>query len=241
MTYKEIVSELSKPLPYQWRVQSRNKDKTKAICTAYIDARDCMNRLDEIGLPWDTSAEEIGGFIFCTVSIMTDDHYVSKTDCGARVEDNAQDQMYEQAGKSAYSDAFKRACVQWGLGRFLYDMPAVTLPCDQYGNVVDDTGARVWDLTKHINNLQAKGKKAAPAKAQPVKETATSEPLVVESPEPTEPVAGEQVPLPQDKLDAMLKYIQEGKVAEVETAMKKYKLTAAQRTVLAASIKQAKK
>jgi hypothetical protein len=39
---------LTQELPYKWKVQAWNKDKTKALCVAYIDARDAMRLLDSV-------------------------------------------------------------------------------------------------------------------------------------------------------------------------------------------------
>lgn len=233
MSYLQTLLEnLRKEIPYQWRVQSRSKDKSKAICSAYIDARDVMNVLDKYcDRGWQTDTKELAGFIFygigITVPVMAKGsmgEYEMETttlwrwDTGARIENNPTDNMFEQAGKSAASDAFKRAAVQWGVGRFLYDLPTVTLPCDQNGNVVDDRGFRVWDLTKHINERKA------PA-ASPVA-----------TPEPAE--KKQLPPLPQEKLDSMLSFITEGKIDEVEKGMKKYTLSATQKSVLTSLINQ---
>lgn len=225
MKYSDFLAAARQPIPFQWRVQSRSKDKTKAICSAYIDARDVMNRLDEIGVKWDTSAEEVGGFIFCRLTIEGEDFLLNRTDVGMRPETDEKDQMFEQAGKSAYSDAFKRAAVQFGIGRFLYDLPMETLPCDQYGNVVDSEGKRVWDLTKHINDLRSKGTRPK-AKAEQKTEAKA---------ETTEKPA-----LDQTKLDAMVQAIHDGKVEQVEKAMDKYTLSNAQRLVLNGLIKNKK-
>lgn len=205
-----LISQLSKPIPYQWRVQSRSKDKSKAICTAYIDARDVMKVLDE-HCEWEVQYKELAGFLFAGIGIKLDGNVMWRWDCGQRIEDNPQDQMYEQAGKSAASDAFKRAAVMWGVGRFLYDLDTVTLPCDQYGNPVDDNGKRIWDLTKHINSL---GKK---------------------SPEPPS-----KPQLDQNKYDSMVKFINDGKWKEVEQSLSKYTLTEAQKKVLTQLIASSK-
>jgi hypothetical protein len=253
MTYLHpLLENLRKEIPYQWRVQSRNKDKTKAICSAYIDARDVMNTLDkycEHG--WQTDVKELAGFIFYGIGVevpeLTSEGKISgfsttlwRWDTGARIEDNEKDNMYEQAGKSAASDALKRAAVQWGVGRFLYDLPTVTLPCDQYGNVVDERGNRVWDLTEHINNRKGKTKPAEPkpAEAKPVTKTAPKP--EVQSTEVTNEIDEKPVLTPE-KLDAMLNFIKEGKIDQVVQAMDKYKMNLAQKTTLNALIKQAKK
>lgn len=233
MSYLQTLLEnLKKEVPYQWRVQSRNKDKNKAICSAYIDARDVMNVLDkycEHG--WQTDVKELAGFIFYGIGIEVPDldkdgnptGYNStlwRWDTGARIEDNKADNMYEQAGKSAASDALKRAAVQWGIGRFLYDLPTVVLPCDQY-SVLDSMGNKVYDLTKHINDM----KKGKTVKASPA--------VAVNTPEPfTKPK------LSQEAYDNMVKFINDGKIADVEKGMSKYELTTTQKTVLTALINQ---
>lgn len=261
MSYlQSLLENLRKEISYQWRVQSRNKDKTKAICSAYIDARDVMNTLDkycEHG--WQTDVKELAGFIFYGIGIEIPDltpegkpsgftTTLWRWDTGARIEDNEKDNMYEQAGKSAASDALKRAAVQWGVGRFLYDLPTVTLPCDQYGNVVDEKGQRVWDLTKHINDKN-KGKTASvsakssaisvgPTEAKPVSKPAPKP--EVQATEVTNEIEEKPVLTPE-KLDAMLNFIKEGKIEQVVQAMDKYKMNLAQKTTLNALIKQAKK
>ena len=40
------LKDLTKELPYKWRVQSTKYGKT--TCVAYIDARDCQDLLDEV-------------------------------------------------------------------------------------------------------------------------------------------------------------------------------------------------
>ena len=40
------LKDLSKELPYKWRVQSTKFGKT--TCVAYIDARDCQDLLDDV-------------------------------------------------------------------------------------------------------------------------------------------------------------------------------------------------
>lgn len=213
---QELIEKLRQPIPYSWRVQSRNKDKTKAFCSAYIDARDVMRVLDEHCV-WEVEYKEIKGFIFAGIGITIDGKQYWRWDCGQRVEENPQEQMYDQAGKSAASDAFKRSAVMWGVGRFLYDIGMVTVQCDQYGNPVDGNGNRIWDLTKHINSLNG-STKSSPS-------VSTSETLP---------------PLDQEKYDAMVKYLAEGKVKEVESALKKYKLNDSQKKLLTTMINQTK-
>lgn len=243
MSYLQtLLQNLKKEVPYQWRIQSKTKNKDKAICSAYIDARDVMNVLDthcEYG--WQTDVKEIAGFIFYGIGINVplvpptgeeEDfemtlHTIWRWDTGSRIEDDKADNMYEQAGKSAASDAFKRAAVQWGVGRFLYDLDTVLLPCDGY-NVVDEQGQRVYDLTTYINNRK-KGFKT-PTTTATVSKAAPSIPATNTD---TPPLAK---PLPPEAFDSMIKFITDGKIKEVEAAMKKYDLTTQQKTLLVSMI-----
>ena len=124
------LNDLKKELPYKWRVQSTKYGKT--TCVAYIDARDCQDLLDEVCGPenWQSIFYEENGLLFCKVGIFClrnvpgEEHYkesywVWKSDTGS--ESNV------EKDKGHVSDAFKRACVSWGIGRFLYRLPIQTL------------------------------------------------------------------------------------------------------------------
>jgi hypothetical protein len=85
------------------------------------------------------------------VGIKCGDEWVWKTDTGS------ESNIEKEKGHS--SDAFKRACVHWGIGRFLYDMDIKYVTANEkktnsnYPHVIDKQGNRVWDLTKHINSI----------------------------------------------------------------------------------------
>jgi len=87
----------------------------------YKDARVDMRLLDEVvgATNWKREHELINGNLFCTVSIWDGEkkEWVSKQDVG--VESNTEKE------KGQASDAFKRACVNWGIGRELYTCPFV--------------------------------------------------------------------------------------------------------------------
>lgn len=90
----------------------------------FKDARADMKLLDEsVGAAnWDCEYSEIGGRLYCTVGIycmLVDGsmHWVYKQDVGT--ESNM------EAEKGQASDAFKRACVKWGIGRELYTAPFI--------------------------------------------------------------------------------------------------------------------
>ncbi len=141
---------LEKEIPYKWKTQTASQYGCQ--CVAYIDARDVQNILDEaVGkMNWRTSYTRIGHQLFCTISIYDKDkqEWVSKTDTGT-------ESMTEKE-KGEVSDAFKRAGVCWGIGRFLYSMKIQKV--DSIKNTRGKfepafNGKKIWDLTKHINSL----------------------------------------------------------------------------------------
>lgn len=87
----------------------------------YKDARVDMRLLDEVVgcMNWKREHQLINGNLFCTVSIRDAEtgEWVSKQDVG--VESNTEKE------KGQASDAFKRACFNWGIGRELYTCPFV--------------------------------------------------------------------------------------------------------------------
>ena len=87
----------------------------------YKDARADMKILDEtFGFDgWKREHQLIDGKLFCTVSIWSDKRgeWITKQDVGT--ESNAEKE------KGQASDAFKRACVNFGIGRELYTSPFI--------------------------------------------------------------------------------------------------------------------
>lgn len=118
------LKDLQKELPYKWRVQSARYGK--ASCVAYIDARDAQDLLDDVVGPgnWATEYYEANGLLMCKVGILVDGHWVWKSDTGS--ESNV------EKDKGHASDAFKRACVAWGIGRFLYRLDIQQIPTKEY-------------------------------------------------------------------------------------------------------------
>lgn len=95
----------------------------------YKDARCDMNILDEtVGeFNWQREHKEIKGTVYCGVGIHCAPHvangelsmnqWVWKWDAGA--------ESYTEKEKGEASDSFKRACVNWGIGRELYTAPLI--------------------------------------------------------------------------------------------------------------------
>ncbi len=101
--------------------------KPSAPFLAYIDARDVMERLDEVVGPenWsDTYFETASGRVICNIEIGIPESLGTTSKA-----DGAGDTGLE-GEKGAISDAFKRAAVKWGIGRYLYSLPRFNSPED---------------------------------------------------------------------------------------------------------------
>jgi len=105
-----------------WRVGSVTRDKSKGMPLAFIDARNVMDRLDLVVGPqnWQREHRIEGEFIIARVGIKIDGDWVWKED-GA-------DKTDVEKIKGGLSDAFKRAAVSWGIGRYLYELPNSWIP-----------------------------------------------------------------------------------------------------------------
>jgi hypothetical protein len=133
----ELFSALCEPFPsdeVEWRVGSTNKDKTKCLPLVYIDARAAMDRFDSVCGPdgWQCNyTPGVNGSVICNIAVrMPDGSWIWKAD-GAGATDI-------EGEKGALSDAFKRAAVRHGVGRYLYEIKAPWVPLDQ-GRYISDT------------------------------------------------------------------------------------------------------
>lgn len=105
------------------RVGQTGESGGKKWCTLllYKDARCDMNILDEVygAMNWKREHQFINGNLFCTVSVydIEKKEWVSKQDVGT--ESNTEKE------KGQASDSFKRACVNFGIGRELYAVPSL--------------------------------------------------------------------------------------------------------------------
>lgn len=139
----------------------------------YKNARVDMNILDEVygKMNWQRKHEFKDGKLYCTVSVYDGDkqEWIDKEDVGT--ESNA------DAEKGQASDSFKRACVNWGIGRELYTAPFILVhPLNgeniqytkfsvsevEYNSnneivkltIVDDNGVIRWTTEKNVNTKQ---------------------------------------------------------------------------------------
>lgn len=148
----EDLQRVLDPKYIQWRIGNKSKDKTKGTALAYLDNRAVQVRLDEcVGVgnwrvfftPFDMgvaskldkfgSATDLKGFL-CTIEVDVLDEEGNKITITRQ--DGADCTDFESI-KGGISGAMKRAGVQFGIGRYLYDLPTVWVDLDSYGNFDD--------------------------------------------------------------------------------------------------------
>ena len=137
-----LAQKLECPFPptaVSWRIGQKSKDKTKAKLLAYIDARDVMERLDRAcGFGnWQcryTLADN--GLLICEIGLRVEGEWLWRA--------NGAGDTQVEAEKGKCSDAFKRAAVVWGIGRYLYGLPSPYVAIDQYGKWDKDPALPEW-------------------------------------------------------------------------------------------------
>lgn len=111
--------------------QDKNSRVIAASYLLYKDARVDMRLLDEVvgAMNWQRTHSFKDGKLYCTVSIWDDEKnmWISKEDVG--VESNT------EAEKGQASDAFKRACFNFGIGRELYTAPFIWIEAKDKENL----------------------------------------------------------------------------------------------------------
>lgn len=111
------------------------QDKSRALASPYCDMRVYFARLDKICGPenWSHTLTLSERGAVCALTIFG----VTKSAAG----DYPRDTSDENAATSAESQAFKRACSAFGLGRYLYSLPQIWADYDQKTKqIVDASG-----------------------------------------------------------------------------------------------------
>lgn len=153
-----------------WRVQSCGNG-TKGIWArvlAYITSRAIMDRLDDVCGPanWQNTFDKAPeGGVMCGISIRINGEWVTKWDVAANTEVKEAGKLDVDTNiKGGFSASMKRAGVQWGIGRYLYDIGAdyaIISPNGRYsGKVRGENGGKDlpfrWDPPKLPNSALPK-------------------------------------------------------------------------------------
>jgi hypothetical protein len=127
----------------EWRVQQQTSTG-KLIIVPYINNRCVMQRFDAAFGPtnWTSEFREIGNGFICRLTVTVDKKTVYREDGASKTNIEPE--------KGGISDAMKRAAVQFGLGRCLYDYPKVMIETD--GKFIPDWAhEKLGKLVEWIN------------------------------------------------------------------------------------------
>lgn len=119
-----LMKALSDPFdPSEVKFKPARVSGNRAMALIYVDARVVQDRLDEVlGVAgWQDDYEVLAdNSVVCRLRLRLADEWVTKVDVGGPSEQpDGGDRM-----KAAFSDALKRAAVKFGVGRYLYRLPA---------------------------------------------------------------------------------------------------------------------
>lgn len=144
------------PGELSWRLMRAGKNDRGvwAICVPYVDSRVIMKRLDDVCGPggWQSEARTTEAHVAVGIGILVGDMWVWRWDGSGRIEPNPKLSAAD-AGKGDFSNAFKRAAVQFGISRYLHDVPELFATVSQSdgrfrGTYKADGGKKVsftWD------------------------------------------------------------------------------------------------
>lgn len=133
LTWETLLEKLAQPFPASsiyWRAGVVSRDKKRAQALPYAEPRVYEDRLNRVcpGL-WSVSFRPWGeSRIICDLSVGE----LTRASTGEENEGFA-------PGTAAEAQAFKRACVKFGLGRYLYDIPIVWVPYDEKSRKLAET------------------------------------------------------------------------------------------------------
>lgn len=155
MLTPDVIEKLRKPFAVEnlrWKVQTNPKEgKELAVVVVFVDARSVAAHLDDaVGGQWQTVYRQppvtVGNpALECQLTICG----VTRSDVGT-VEPSSK---ASSDTKDLYSDALKRAAVQFGVGAFLYRFPLVMAKCEKFGNawyLTDQSKQDLKDLTARV-------------------------------------------------------------------------------------------
>ena len=123
-TFDAILAELAKPFDpaaVEFKPGAVAKNEARALALGYVDSRDYMCRLDAADPTWSDAYEVLeGSTVVCRLTVGG----VTRCDLGRK------DEAENNSLCAAAAQAFKRACVKFGLGRYLYALPQAWVEYD---------------------------------------------------------------------------------------------------------------
>lgn len=200
-----LTAALAEPFePREVKFKPQSVKNNRCLAMAYIDARLIQDRLDDVlGVEnWTDNYTILNdGSVMCRLRLKLGDRWITKTDVGSPSEQpDGGDRL-----KAAFSDALKRAAVKFGIGRYLYRLPAQWVDYDGVKKqIVSPPQLPPWALPKSKRPAQPAPKVEAPA---PVVRTAvpgTAALTTPNEPKPNLPANGTELHRRLQDYDAKL-------------------------------------
>lgn len=144
MDAKQIMNELRKPFKpdeLEWMVKTVSEAKLKGLALPYVSNRAIQKRLDDVVgienwknefIEWKDKDQ------LCGISIRINNEWITKYDGAADTNIDGT--------KGGISGAMKRAAVQWGIGRYLYNIPPIWVDVEVAST--SKTGKKTYRLSK---------------------------------------------------------------------------------------------
>ncbi len=124
-----------------WRAQRTGMSNGKpwAMVLCYVDARAIMERLDAVmGIAnWKDEYRIDATGAICRLSLRVDNEWIAKENCA--------EQTDVEGYKGQISKAFVRTAVNWGIGRYLYDLEENFAFCQEAKPASKDGWHKVYD------------------------------------------------------------------------------------------------
>ena len=194
---RQIQAELAMPFApedLEWRLQKVVEAKELGIAVPYVTNRAIMGRLDDVVGPenWYNDFKPWHGAggkeaQLCGISIRYGDGFITKWD-------GAEDSDIEPV-KGGLSDSMKRAAVQWGIGRVLYNMDVVFVDVEKRGKtwcIKKDQQERLdYAYLKMLGKLNLTPAPAGGLRPPAVPEEPVGGPKLAPEPQPPEAKASE--------------------------------------------------
>lgn len=188
METREIQEKLAQPFAVgelKFFPVALTWDKKKGKVGAYIDARAVMDRLDAVvGVGgWTTTyvcIDPLDKAVECHLRVRYGDEWIEKSDVGYPNEAKDASNAAKEPWKAAYSDALKRAAVQHGIGRYIYDLQLEQdwLPVDESGRFTQQP--RIKGATQQVHPGGRDGDHAKPDSASPSPAASPPRPTFIE-------------------------------------------------------------
>lgn len=125
--FSQILEALQEPFPsheVEFKPGALNGDKSKALALAYVDSRPYIQRLNLVCPEWQDEYQITmlpdRVVVLCRLTV----NGITRTGDGECLL-AAGEKAEENAVTTASAQAFKRACVKFGLGAYLYALPQV--------------------------------------------------------------------------------------------------------------------